>query len=196
MSFVGARQGLVRLVDDTGGLLLVAHHGFDRSFVLSMRRLTLAAGMPSARAAASKMTVVIPDVRDDRSFGPYSEVSELGDFRAIMATPLVAHAGACVGVVSLHFEKPHTPTAIEQSMLETYGKIAADRIVALLGPGPRSLRAQQLFERALASTTDVRTRGLLGAALETVTALYYRRMGSYPPYPEPANGRRRNAGEF
>jgi hypothetical protein len=140
-----------------------------------MRRLTLSAGTASARAAATRVATVISDIAADRQFAPYREFAHRAGFQAILAIPMITHAGTCVGVVSTYFDKPHAPTVIEQRMLETYGKIAADRIVALLGPEPISLRAQNLFIRALESEPSKNQR-VLGGALRSLAKLYHRHL--------------------
>jgi GAF domain-containing protein len=154
VALVGAKHGLIRLLDETGSLVIVAQRGFDRHFLMSMRRLTLSAGTGSARAAANRMTILVPDVDKDRLFAPYREFSDRIGIRAFLSTPMITHAEGCVGVISTHFDQTHEATLIEQRMLETYAKIAADRLVNLLSGEPKSIRAHQLFDRALASAAS------------------------------------------
>lgn len=150
MAFVGVQCGLIRLVDETGGLLLVAQKGFDYHFALSMRRLTMEAGTASGRAAFTKQPVFIRDVDEDELFAPFRDFAQRADFHSVLSVPMVAHGGACIGVVSTFFRRQHAPTAIEQEMLVTYGRIAADRILALIGGVPVSVRAQESYDRLTA----------------------------------------------
>ena len=73
---------------------------------------------------------------------------------------MMAHTTACIGVVTIYFGEDREPTAIEKRMLETYGKIAADRIAALLGPEPVSIRAQALFDKVLGESERAERKAL------------------------------------
>jgi GAF domain-containing protein len=148
-NFVGAKYGNVWLLDETGRLMLVAQRGFEQRFVLSFGRITLSSGLAASRAAASRTPVTIPNVDQDQAFTPFRHLAHGAGFVAVHATPLVAHSGACIGTTATYFGEERVPSALEQRMLETYGKIAADRIAALLGPEPVSLRAQRLFDEVL-----------------------------------------------
>jgi len=194
ISFVGARKGVIRLVDETGGLVIVAQRGFDRSFLMSMRRITLLAGTASARAAASKTSVVISDVHGDARFASSLDFADRAGFQSVLSTPLVTHTGACVGVISTHFEKPYSPTSIEQGMLLTYGKIAADRIMALLSPDPIAIKAQQLFDRALQNAETTKPQRF-ASGLRILAGYHHPRINGRPlrhknPAATPSRGNR------
>jgi GAF domain-containing protein len=150
MAFVGVQCGLIRLLDETGGLLLVAQKGFDYHFALGMRRLTLEAGTASGRAASTKQPVFISEVEEDQLFAPFRDFAQRAKFHSVLSVPMVAHGGACVGVISTFFGRQKAPTAIEQEMLVTYGRIAADRILALIGREPVSARAQEFYDKLTA----------------------------------------------
>jgi GAF domain-containing protein len=162
--FLGAKFGTIWLLEETARLVLVAQRGFDTQFIQSFRSLAVGAGHAASRAAADKRPIAISNIDDDAQFAPFREAAHSARFIALHATPLVAHTGACVGVMAAYFSQQRTPTSLERDMLETYGKIAADRFLALLGPGPRSLRTQELFEHVL-TEAEARERKALAMHL-------------------------------
>jgi GAF domain-containing protein len=157
LAFTGTTRGYVRLMDETGLLTIVAQSGFDRDFLLTLRRITLDSTAPGSVAAKSQHTVVVENIREDAS-SPLRDFAHSLDFSSVQATPLVAHDSSCVGIVAIFLKQGQITSDIERRMLETYGKIAADRIAALKGPSPMSTRAQELFERLIPQRKNGRDR--------------------------------------
>jgi hypothetical protein len=162
--FLGAKFGTVWLLGDRGQLILVAQRGFDNQFVQSHGSLALATGHPASRAATGKRPVSVLNLDEEKQFAPFYQSARVAGFISLHATPLAAHPGACIGVMVAYFNQPHRPTTLEQNMLETYGKIAADRILALLGSEPISIRAPKLYEKIL-KETEAKERNAAGRGI-------------------------------
>jgi GAF domain-containing protein len=141
----GAEFGDLQLVVDREWLVLVAQHGFPPNFLVDLRRLSRNSGTSCGRALALGRAVVIKDVSKDAEYAPYANIAEQCGFRSVQSTPLIASNGTCVGIVSTHFANVHEPTAIE-----TYGRLAGDRIAEVLGKKTVGPQADALFERMLA----------------------------------------------
>jgi GAF domain-containing protein len=149
IALAGLKCGTLRLLDETGGLVLVAQQGFDRYHAVSLRRLTLSAQTASGRAAIRKQISIIVDVEADTDFDLYQDFARLANFKGVMSIPMVAHNGICVGVITIFFGPHGIPNEVEQRMLETYGKIAADRLRTFLGSGPVTVEAEALHNGLL-----------------------------------------------
>jgi GAF domain-containing protein len=148
IALVGADFGDLQLVADNKALIVVAQRGFDCGQLRSLRNAIAGGDMPSVRAALTKRSAIIEEIDHEIPIELRDIALEAG-FSSMHSTPLISHGGHCVGVVSTHFKARHIATPIEMRMLETYSRISADRIAALLGTDPVSLHAERLFERML-----------------------------------------------
>ena len=147
LSLTNVSYGTVRLLDETGGLMLVAQRGFDQYHALSMRRLTVAGTSASGRAVLRRRIVVIENAELDERYAPFSDFGRLAHFTGVASVPLITHADITVGTITMFLPQFMFLTNVNMRMLETYSRIAADRIWTMRGPGPISQRAQALYMR-------------------------------------------------
>ena len=133
LSLMGADFGTVQLVDPvTGSLRPVTQSGFGSGFV---EYFAVVDDDHSAcgRAAREGTLVVIADVNADPGFAPHRGIADGSGFRAVQSTPLADDAGHLIGVLSVHFRRPHHPAGLDLRIMELYADIAGEAIAARLG---------------------------------------------------------------
>ena len=103
-----AAKGNIQLVNPIhGGLQMVIHRGFARSFVQNFESVRTDDPSSCARAARYHRRVIIPDVTRDLSYGPYLTICRENGFQAVQSTPIIGEDGLLKGVFSTHFPKAH-----------------------------------------------------------------------------------------
>jgi len=150
-ALLGAEFGDFQLTDGDW-LKLVEQRGFDRHFLVSLRRLSRRAGTPCARALTSGEQVIIEDVGEDAAFAPYLDIAEANGFRACQSTPLRLNGGPTIGVMSTHFARAHRPSRIEMETVHSYAQTVAEHIHALADGTPVNAQADLLFDAMLERT--------------------------------------------
>lgn len=146
----GAEFGNIQLAIDDDTLALVEHRGFDLPSLRSLRRLAKDATAASARAFATRKSVIVPDLSKDPALVPYHHLANGMGVRAMQSTPFIASGGRSIGVVSTHFANVHTPTEIEMETLQQYGFVAADFIISKTHGVDLAALADTCFRRLMA----------------------------------------------
>jgi len=126
----GAAFGNIQLLNPrTRALEIVAHRGFNQEFLDYFREVHVEEGSACAQALQSGKRMIIEDVELDPSFEPHRRIASTAGYRAVQSTPLEAHDGRIVGMLSTHFRVPHRVSESDQRQLDLYARHAADVIV-------------------------------------------------------------------
>ncbi|MCS3928931.1 GAF domain-containing protein [Bradyrhizobium elkanii] len=110
-----ADLGDVQLYDEaTGTLKIVAHRGFDRTFVDYFATMGTNDSSAFGLALHSGTRIIIEDVNADPDFEPHRGIAASAGFRAVQAAPLLNRSsGKLLGVLSTDFRQPHRSSADE-----------------------------------------------------------------------------------
>jgi len=128
IQMMGADKGNVQILDDRGVLIIAAQQGFDQPFLDFFKEISIDENLACARALRSGRRVIIEDVEADEKFTPFRHLASAADFRAVQSTPLIAHNGKPLGVLSTHFCNVRRPTEHQMRMLDLYARRAVDFI--------------------------------------------------------------------
>ena len=128
IQMMGADKGNVQIFDDRGVLTIAAQQGFDQPFLEFFREISVNENSACARALRSGRRVIIEDVETDEEFAQFRHLALAAGFRAVQSTPLIAHDGKPLGVVSTHFCDVHRPSEHQMRMLDLYARRAVDFI--------------------------------------------------------------------
>lgn len=124
----GADMGLLSLCDtERDGLNLKVQSGFDQEFLKFVEWVPPGAGA-CGTCYEQRRRVVIEDVETDPIFAEYREAARRAGFRACHSTPLITGTGNIIGVLSVHFRQPHSPSNRETRLIDLYARMAADII--------------------------------------------------------------------
>jgi len=128
ISLLAADKGNIQTYDATSGMLvIVAQRGFDKPFLDFFSSVSDAS---SACGEAMKMTgpVIVEDVaHSDIFFGkPSLKVVTDAGVRAVLSTPLASSTGHLMGVMSVHFQRPHRLAERDMHFLGLLIRQAAD----------------------------------------------------------------------
>jgi GAF domain-containing protein len=147
----GAERGHIQLLDTGGRLAIVQQSGLPPHFLRAFERLPVDKGSVCGRAALGLKTVFVADVEKDEAFRPFREIARSVPFRSVLACPLVANAGACIGVVSVHFANRFVPSTLELQSLERYCRQLANVLLERRGDRHLPGVAESLAAELLAS---------------------------------------------
>lgn len=129
VELLGADFGNIQLYDPKDRVLrIAAHRGFKRRFLNHFREVTTKDNEASGRALRSGRRIIIEDVKKDSAYAPHRAIARSAGYRALQSTPLVAHDGRRLGMISTHWRRPHRPGALDLRSLDLYARQAADFI--------------------------------------------------------------------
>src|SRR4030095_5696020 len=106
-------------------LHIVAQRGFRALFLQHFRVGTAHDGSASGHALLDRRRIVISDINLDPGYAPHRAAATEAGYEAVIATPLIGHAGAVVGVLSVYFARPHHPAVEVLARLDLLGLLAA-----------------------------------------------------------------------
>jgi PAS domain S-box-containing protein len=112
-------------------LEIAVQHGFRSEFLDYFRSVGIDKGSACSQAMQRGGRVVIEDVLLDPTYVPHHAITASTGYRAVASTPLVAHDGAVVGMLSVHFRTPHTLSDSDGKLLDLYARHAADLVERL-----------------------------------------------------------------
>jgi signal transduction histidine kinase/CheY-like chemotaxis protein len=75
--------------------------------------------------------IIIEDVELDPAYEAHRRVATAAGYRAVESTPLKAHDGIIVGMLSTYFRMPHRISERDEQLLDLYARTAADLIERL-----------------------------------------------------------------
>ncbi len=129
IELLGADFGKIQLYDPKDRMLRVAaQQGFKRRFLDYFREVSAKDNAPCGRALRGGRRIIIEDVEQDAAFAPHRDEARSAGFRALQSTPLIAHDGRPLGMISTHFRAPHRLSAVDLQSLDLYARQAADFI--------------------------------------------------------------------
>ena len=137
LSLARADRGNIQILDPaTGSLRIAAQRGFGAEF------LDYFAAVDDDRSACGRAAkgcaqTVIADVNADESFAPHRDIAAASGFRAVQSTPLIDQAGRLLGVVSTHYPRPYSPSALDLQLLRRYGELVGQAMSNHLSTSPR-----------------------------------------------------------
>ena len=122
-------MGSVQLLDADGKLLrIVAHRGFKQDFLEFSREISANQDTACGRALRAGNTIVVEDVELDETDVALRSLRRAAGYRAVVSAPLIDSRGTPLGMISVHFQSPHRPSASETQWLELYRRGTADFI--------------------------------------------------------------------
>jgi signal transduction histidine kinase len=128
----GAHFGNIQRYDPRHEALeIVVQQGFAAEFLAHFQTVRVDEGSACARVLRSGERIVVEDVELDPDFAPHRAVAATAGFRAVQSTPLRAHDGRIVGILSTHFRAPHRLSVHDAQVLDLYARHAADLISRL-----------------------------------------------------------------
>jgi len=128
----GEKLGTVQVLDPhTQKLDIVAQRGFEQPFLDHFQAVRVAEGSVCGRALQSGEIFMVEDVELDADFELHRHIAAEAGYRAVASTPLKAHDGAILGILSIHFAQPHMVSGPDRQLLELHARHAADLITRL-----------------------------------------------------------------
>jgi len=128
IQMMGADKGNVQILDDRGILTIAAQQGFDQPFLEFFKQISVNEKSACARALRSGRRIIIEDVEADEAFAQFRQLALAAGFGAVQSTPLIAHDGKPLGVLSTHFCDVRRPSKHQMRMLDLYARRAVDFI--------------------------------------------------------------------
>lgn len=107
-------------------LKLLAHTGFHAESTEFWTYVDAGAGSTCGRALTAQKRVVVPDI--DQFEGDPDDIAAFrkSSIMSVQLTPLVASSGRIVGMMSTHWNHPHTPSAESYRFFDVLARLAAD----------------------------------------------------------------------
>ena len=111
-------------------LRLLASRGFPAEAIAFWDRVNRDSGTSCGMALSVGHRVVVPDVEcaDFMAGSADLEVARQVGLRAMHSTPLISRSGRLLGMISTHWQKPHSPAEHELRALDVLARQAADLI--------------------------------------------------------------------
>jgi GAF domain-containing protein len=133
LGIAGRSLGNVQLAnwEESGGLEIVAQHGFGDEFLSCFRVVRISNGCACGRALLSRDMVNIPDVLLEASFAPFQAVMDRAGVRSVQSFPLISLSGALLGMLSVHDAVAGTPSQVQLDALSDLAYSAANAIIAI-----------------------------------------------------------------
>lgn len=105
---------------------MVAQSGFDSSFPKHVHGADEASAF--GRAIVHGGRIISEDVMAAGGFAADRAMAEAAAFRAMQSTPLLSSAGQPLGVLSIHFRRPHRPSERDLRLADLYARLAAQGV--------------------------------------------------------------------
>jgi PAS domain S-box-containing protein len=129
IDIAGAAKGNLQLIDPRSHALRIeVQRGFGQPFINFFDRVGEDHPSACAGAMSSKAPVIVPDISASPIFQGRASLAILAEegIAAVVSIPLVSSKDDLLGVLSVHFAKPHVPETRQLHFLELLARIAAD----------------------------------------------------------------------
>jgi CheY-like chemotaxis protein/GAF domain-containing protein len=129
----GADFGLLSLFDPEGGSLReAASVGLDANALALVGNIAPLRGVGACGTSfTERRRVIVPDVDDDPAFECLRDTARSIGFRAVHSTPVFSRDGEILGVLSVHFRRPRTPSPREVAFADISARAAADTVASI-----------------------------------------------------------------
>jgi PAS domain S-box-containing protein len=127
----GAEKANLQLLDKkSGALIIAAQHGFEKPFLQFFASVTRKENSACATSMKSARHTIVPDVTKSEIFTRRRSLRVLleAGVRAVHSTPLLSSVGGLIGMLSIHFPKPHRASKHELRFMDLLARQAADYI--------------------------------------------------------------------
>lgn len=152
IEFHQTQYGVVSFFDpDRDALAVKASIGLNEAAIESLTGVKLGQGC-CGLAFAERQRVIIDDFQSSEKFAEFRPWALQNSIRAVYSTPFYDADGDALGVLSVYFDKPHTPTLREKELAD----ICATTVALILD--------RDRSERALRHERDRRDQVLRGMA--------------------------------
>ena len=123
-----ANKGNLQLFDAaSGSLTIAAQEGFQAGFLKFFERVRNEATACSVAMRTTKQIVVDDVLTSDFFVGQPSQKVLLGEgVRAVVSTPLMSSKETLLGMLSIHFTRPHQPSERKLRLINILARQAAD----------------------------------------------------------------------
>ena len=178
IDLLGADMGNIQLLDgDDTVLRMVAQRGFKEDFVQFFAEVSAAHETACGKALRAGNPVVIEDVELDPSAEEFRAIRSAAGYRAVVSAPLMNNRGGkLLGMLSVHFRRPHRPSVSELQWLDLHRRRAADFISRI-----RSAQALRESEERLRLAVTASRMGMFDWDMRTGAFLWsdewYRMLG-------------------
>lgn len=128
LQLTGADAGSVQLLEPRRGILRMAvQRGFDQPFLDYFAVVRDRSRCASAEALVREARVMVHDVVASEIYRGSPSMAVLLDARcrAAQCTPLVGPSGRLLGVISTNYDRPRTPSAADERILDRIAARAA-----------------------------------------------------------------------
>jgi PAS domain S-box-containing protein len=125
-----AEFGNIQILDAGGGeLRIAAQRGFPEWWIDFWNKVTAGHGVCGAALERGE-SVLVEDVEKSPIFAgsPALEALLRAGVRAVQSTPLVSRSGKSLGMLSVHYKRPHVPDERALRLLDLLSRHAADII--------------------------------------------------------------------
>ena len=98
-----ATKGNIQVYEpEADSLKIIAHHGFDETFLRHFEKVNRFDSSACGRAFGSGNWVLIPDIMADEAFKPHREVALAAGVRSVKSIPVIDADGTFQGMLSTH----------------------------------------------------------------------------------------------
>jgi PAS domain S-box-containing protein len=119
LAFVGAEMGTVQIHDPSaGGLRVVSQRGFDPAALAAFPVIPPDYDSTCAQALRTNQRVMVTDFDTSAEFASHREMAARLGYRAELSSPLRTRQGEILGMLNVHFARPHQPSARELRTVE------------------------------------------------------------------------------
>jgi PAS domain S-box-containing protein len=122
----GAQGGILSLTGENGEFIHVgASVNFSDTVLQQLKRMP-AGDSACGKAFTERRRVIVRDVETDSQFERFRDIARQAGFRAAHNTPIMSRDGRALGVLSVHFSMPHSPTPVQMQLADICARQAAD----------------------------------------------------------------------
>ncbi len=157
------KSAIFELSEDGSELSLRMSKGLSQAYIQHWRHLSVGIDNRSLAITSGQLRIV-PDIRAEPLPAELLELAEQEGYRTVVDVPLVGREG-CLGILSVYFDRVHTPSAGEVEILTTFANQAAIAIENA------RLYATATRERDRAKRLYVQTDATLARRLEEMTTI-------------------------
>lgn len=133
----GADFGNIQALDiQSDTLKIVGQRNFEDEFLTIFAMVDATDGSVCGRALAAGAPVIVAEVDQEPSLEPYRAIFARAGVRAVQSTPIAAPTGRIVGMLSTHFRRVHTPSALDMTAAEICADLAGGVLAELYDRSP------------------------------------------------------------